>query len=412
MPDSTTVFVNGTAVLPDRLLPQAAVVCRGGRIAAVAAEASLQWPDDAAVIDAQGGYISPGFVDQHVHGGGGADFMDAQPQAVRTAIAAHTRHGTTSIFPTTTTGTPAQIRAMLDACAAVAADWKPSDGARLAGVHLYGPYFAHDKIGAHPRGLERDPDPTEYLPILDEGLVRVATCAAELPGAQAFYRAAADRGCLVTCGHSNASWTEMQRAFDAGMRHVDHFWSAMSSVPSIRQRLGTPMQGSMEQFVLFHKEMSTEVIADGQHLSPELLEFAFRMKGPDRLCLVTDSARCLDSPPGDYHIGSKTNGTLFHYDGQMARALDTGNIASSTRGMDHMVRHMACVTSAPLHEVVRMASLTPAHRIGLSKDRGSLDAGKLADLVLLSRDLHVRGVYISGVQAAGQTAPAAHAPMA
>ncbi len=123
------------------------------------------------------------------------------------------------------------------------------------------------------------PSSTEYQIYFDSGLVRIATCAAELPGAAEFYNMASDHKCLITCGHSNSTWSEMQSAFDSGMRHVDHFWCAMSSVPSIRQRCNVPMQGSMAEFVLLNPEMSTEVIADGSHLAPELLEFAFRMKG-------------------------------------------------------------------------------------------------------------------------------------
>ena len=124
----------------------------------------------------------------------------------------------------------------------------------------------------------------------------MATCAAELPGATAFYQEAFERGYLVTCGHSNATWSQMRAAFKAGMRHVDHFWCAMSSISGLRQEHGFPMQGSMEQFVLMESAMSTEVIADGQYLSPELLEFAYRMLGPDRLCLVTDANRAMDMP--------------------------------------------------------------------------------------------------------------------
>ena len=158
-------------------------------------------------------------------------------------------------------------------------------------MHLYGPYFAEDKVGCHPANGRRSPERQEYDRYFVTRLIKIATCAAELAGALAFYRAARKRRCLITCGHSNSSWTEMQRAFDAGMRHVDHFWCAMSSVPSIRQRLQVPMQGSMAEFVLMNPEMSTEVIADGFHLAPELLEFAYRMKGANRLLLVTDSNR-------------------------------------------------------------------------------------------------------------------------
>jgi N-acetylglucosamine-6-phosphate deacetylase len=286
---------------------------------------------------------------------------------------------------------------MLDACAAVQRSWKPGDHARLAGVHWYGPYFGADKVGAHPAGFERPPDPAEYLPALDRGLVRIATCAAELPGAEDFYRAARARGCLATCGHSNASWSEMQRGFEAGLRHVDHFWCAMSTTDSIRRRLGAPFQGSMAEFVLMHGEMSTEVLADGEHLAPELLEFAFRFKGPSRLCLVTDANRGVDMPPGEYLIGPIEAGRPFTHNGRVGLGPD-GGLASTVHGMDHMVRVMVAQTSASLAEAVRMASLTPAERVGMADRAGSLEVGKWADVQVLSPDLHTLRVFVGGVE--------------
>jgi N-acetylglucosamine-6-phosphate deacetylase len=178
----------------------------------------------------------------------------------------------------------------------------------------------------------------------------------------------------------------MQRAFDAGVRHVDHFWCAMSSVSSLRERFGTPMQASMEQFVLAQPEMSTEVIADGKHLSPELLDFAFRMKGPSRLCLVTDSNRAMGMPPGDYRFGPQEDGTWIKSDGEVGFVPGQG-LASSVVGMDAMVRTMAHQTSARLLDVIRMASLTPAERVGIAGDCGSLEIGKQADILVLDRSL-------------------------
>ena len=402
---TSQVFTNGTAILPDRLLPDATVICSAGRITAVGPARKIKVPRDAEVTDARGGYISPGFVEIHVHGGDGADFMDGTPEAVRTAIGAHTRHGTTSIFPTTTTGTPAQLDAMLKACATVQREWGPSAGARLQGVHFYGPYFAEDKVGAHAPQGRRDPLPEEYLEYFSRKIIKVATCAAELPGAETYYRAAKKAGCLVTCGHSNSSWTEMDRAYRAGMRHVDHFWCAMSSVPGMRQRLGTPMQGSMAEFVLMHREMSTEVIADGHHLAPELLRFALAMKGPDRLCLVTDSNRALDMPLGEYRIGPKEDGTLFYSDGFVGRMPATGTLASSIMGMDTMVRTMARATKAPVQDVIRMASLTPAERAGVARKVGSLEKGKCADVLVLDKKLAVKRVFVGGEEYRGR-APA------
>ncbi len=184
------------------------------------------------------------------------------------------------------------------------------------------------------------------------------------------------------------------------MRHVDHFWCAMSSVPSIRKRCGTPMQGSMEQFVLAHEEMSTEVIADGCHLAPELLNFAFRMKGARRLCLVTDANRAVDMPPGQYVFGPQSTGTFFQSDGNVGFVPGQG-LASSVRGMDHMVRTMAAAGAASPPGSVRMASLTPAERVGMESDIGSLAPGKRADILVLSESLQVERVFIGGEEFRG-----------
>src|SRR5439155_4249667 len=146
--------------------------------------------------------------------------MDGSVEAVETINRAHLRRGTTTIFPTTTTGSPTQVRRMIDACLDVQRKRTPAAGARIAGVHLYGPYFAEKKVGCHSVEGRRDPEASEYDEYFRLGIVRIATCAAELPGADAFYRAARRRKCLVTCGHSDATWTEMARAFKAGMRHV------------------------------------------------------------------------------------------------------------------------------------------------------------------------------------------------
>jgi N-acetylglucosamine-6-phosphate deacetylase len=394
---SYTVF-RGNVVLPDRVLPAGVVIVADGRIVDVRSAQDCQLPASAQIFDARDGFICPGFVDIHTHGGGGSDYMDGTPDAIRTANRAHARHGTTTVLPTTTTGSPAQLDNMLSAVELVANSWTSRDGARIGGVHWYGPYFSTNKIGAHPKGFERNPDPAEYEPALARGIIRSATCAAELPGAVEFCRAARAAGCLVTCGHSEASWPEMEKVFEAGMRHVDHFWNAMSSTDSIRRRLGTPQRGSMAEFVLYHPEMSTEVIADGHHHAPEMLQFAFRMKGPTRLCLVSDCSRALDMPPGLYRLGPNENGEPVEHNGVVGLLPGTDKLASSVVAMDHMVRTMLQNTDADLPQVIRMASLTPAELVGLDTDRGSLEPGKLADVVVLSKDLQVERTFIGGVE--------------
>ena len=353
--------IAGDIILPDRILEQGLVLVEDGRIASI--QPAWDIPEGVRRVQHTGRFIAPGYVDIHVHGAAKADYMDGAAEAVRTVNRAHARHGTTTIFPTTTTGSRARLEAMISACEDVRDTWIAADGARIGGVHFYGPYFAPDKVGCHSPDGRRDPVREEYEHFLSRDMVRIATCAAELPGALDFYRFARDAGCYVTCGHSNAEWSELEAAFAAGMRHVDHFWCAMSSVSSLRGRFGTPMRAGMEQYVLWNKEMTTEVIADGEHLSDELLNFAFAMIGPDRLCLMTDANRAMDAPPGRYRFGSQDDGTWVVSDGRTVRG-DDGGLASSMCGMDRMVQVMARATRAPLPDIVRMASLTPANNSG------------------------------------------------
>jgi N-acetylglucosamine-6-phosphate deacetylase len=200
--------VRGDLILPDRILKGACMEVVGGRIVSIDGDGSAG--PGARSITVSDGYISPGFVDLHVHGGHGADYMDGTVEAVRTVNRAHLLHGTTSIFPTTTTGSPRQLERMIRSCVEIRDRWSINDGARIAGVHFYGPYFAAEKVGCHSVLGRRDPSAEEYERFFAFGIIRIATCAAELPGAEAFYQAAQKQGCLLTCGHSDANWTEMQ----------------------------------------------------------------------------------------------------------------------------------------------------------------------------------------------------------
>ncbi len=187
----------------------------------------------------------------------------------------------------------------------------------------------------------------------------------------------------------------MEAAFRLGMRHVDHFWCAMSSVVSLRPRFGFPMQASMAEFVLSNSEMSTEVIADGCHLSPELIRFAWQIKGCKRLCLVSDCNRAMDMPAGRYAFGDQSDENWIYSDGHVGRT-EQGGLASSVMAIDSMIRNVATTTDIPLHEIIRMASLTPAERTGIADKVGSISVGKKADLVILSNRLQVENVYLSG----------------
>jgi N-acetylglucosamine-6-phosphate deacetylase len=394
--------INATLVLPDREVAGGAIDVDSGRIAAVGREDALPaW--SGSVVDAAGAFVAPGFVDLHVHGGDNADFMDGTVEAFETAVRAHTRHGTTSILPTSTVARHEQIITFLENTRTLQRRGaQPDKGlGRVVGAHFYGPYFNEEKVGCHSKDRARPPVRAEYEQYLEfADVMLTATCAPELPGADDFFRAAAAKGVRLNAGHSNATWGEMAAAYDQGMRHVDHLYCAMSSVSSLRERCGTPMQASMLEFVLATDDMTTEVIADGRHLSSELLRFVARVKGVARTALVTDCSRALDQPPGLYTFGPLEGGETFYSDGGVGLMPGSANLASSVRGMDFMVRHMHQQVGLDLPAAVRMASLTPATVIGMQNEIGSLAAGLRADFQFLDAGLEVTRVFVDGEEVA------------
>jgi N-acetylglucosamine-6-phosphate deacetylase len=440
------MLILGDLILPDRVVEHGALLVRKGRIEAAGTVGELKAQAAQDQLIEHDGYIAPGYVDLHVHGGGGADFMDATDEAFETALAAHLRHGTTGIVPTTTVARHEQTLAMLAQCrrfcdesvanalrgpqggvsvgnALRGVPESPTDVAtpidsrerhrgrslqrttatspaatpRVLGAHLYGPHFRYEARGCHPAALYHEPLAAEEADLLKlADVIITATIAPELPDAERFALDCQQRGIRLNAGHSLATFEQMQAAIGWGVRHVDHLFCAMSDKTKLRAAQAYPMQGGVQEATLFFDELTTEVIADGKHLSADLLMLAYKIKGPDRLALVTDCSRALDMPEGEYLFGPLDGGEPFiHRDG-VGIMPDGAGLASSTQGMDHMVRTFHTLTGLPLHEVIRMATLTPARIIGVEHELGSLEGGKRADVLLLDRSLQVRKVMIGG----------------
>lgn len=392
----SSVLANAKVILPDRIVDSGWVVIDGNRIASLGDGVPPSSPSSPAV-DLHGHFLAPGFIDLHVHGGAGADFMDGTRDAFRTVCVAHARHGTTSLLPTTTVARHEQHLAFLETCRALKRDG--TGGARILGAHFYGPYFALDARGCHPAAPVRPPAPGEYAQYLVySDCISTATVAPELPGAEGFVRACRNHGIRCNAGHSYATFDQMADAIGWGVRHVDHLFCAMSDRARLRQTQTYPMRGGVMEATLFFDELTTEVIADGKHLQRELLQLAHKIKGPDRLALVTDCNRALDMPDGEYLFGPQDGGEpILRRDG-VGVMLDGTALASGVVGMDHGLRTFHQLTLVPLHEVVRMATLTPARIAGWDHEIGSLAVGKRADLVVLDQDLQVRAVYVDGQQ--------------
>ncbi len=388
---AVTVFANATLVMPDRLVPGASLVVEDGRIA----EAGTR---HAGAIDLDGMYLAPGFVDLHVHGGNGADFMDGTAEAFRTVCRCHAKHGTTSLTPTSTVATGPQYDTFLALCRELYGD--VPGGARIVGSHFYGPYFARPARGCHPDQEFLIPAPANaerFMPLADV-MPLVVTVAPEIDNAEWLVRTYSPRGVRFNAGHSHATFPQVEAAVSWGVRHVDHLFCAMSDRARLRQSQTYPMRGGVLEATLFFDELTTEVIADGKHLTPELLRLAYKVKGPDRLALVTDSMRAVDLPDGDYWFGAEGSGEKVRKMDGVGVTLEGTALASCVMGMDHCLRTMHFAAGVPLPEAVRMATLTPARILGIDKDVGSLEAGKRADLVVLDRELNVRRVYVGGEQ--------------
>jgi N-acetylglucosamine-6-phosphate deacetylase len=388
-------FTGGTIILEDRLLPAGYVAVEGSRIKTVCSALAAPAVKRGTIVDLRGGYLAPGFIDLHVHGGDGADFMDATPEAFTTICRAHARHGTTTLCPTTTVARHDQHLTFLTTCRRLRQE--DTGGARLAGAHFYGPYFGAEACGCHPKEFARAPDPAEYQQYLCfADSIATATVAPELPGAEGFVRACRAQGIRCNAGHSHATFDQMEAALNWGVRHVDHLFCAMSDRARLRQSQAYPMRGGVMEATLFFDELTTEVIADGKHLQRELLLLAYKTKGPDRLALVTDCNRALDRPDGEYLFGPLDGGEPFERRDGVGLMPDGKALASGVMGMDHAVRTFHEATGVPLADVVRMASLTPARIIGREQELGSIAVGKLADLVVLDGALQVRDVYLAG----------------
>ncbi len=386
-----TVFTNATLVMPDRLVLHASLGVEDGRIVEVGGSR-------AGGIDLEGMYLAPGFVDLHVHGGDGADFMDGTADAFRTVCRCHARHGTTSLTPTSTVATGPQYDTFLALCRELRGD--VPNGARIVGSHFYGPYFARPARGCHPDQEFLIPAPENaerFMPLADV-MPLVVTVAPEIENAEWLVRAYSPRGVRFNAGHSFATFPQVEAAVSWGVRHVDHLFCAMSDRARLRPSQTYPMRGGVLEATLFFDELTTEVIADGKHLTPELLRLAYKVKGPDRLALVTDSMRAVDLPDGEYWFGAEGSGERVRKRDGVGVTLEGAALASCVMGMDHCLRTTHFAAGVPLPEAVRMATLTPARILGIDKEVGSLEPGKRADLVVLDRELNVRRVYVGGEQ--------------
>lgn len=386
--DTKIKIHNGKILTPYRII-QGTVVVIDGKIREVV-EGNVEVPG-ALEIDARGQYIAPGFIDIHVHGGGGHDFMDGTEEAFLKIAETHARFGTTAMLPTTLTSEKEELYKTLELYKQ--ANKNNKSGAQFLGIHLEGPYFAMSQRGAQDPRYIRNPDPEEYKDILSRSSdIKRWSAAPELKGAIEFGNYLRSKGILVAMAHTDAIYEEALVAFEAGYTLATHFYSCMSGVS---RRECFRYAGVIETAYLID-EMDVEIIADGIHLPAPLLKLIYKIKGPDRIALITDSMRAAGMPPGDSILGSKHNGLKVLVEDGVAKLPDRTSFAGSVATSDRLVRNMIRMADVPMLEAVKMASQTPANILGIGKSKGSLIIGKDADIVIFDDDIQIQTTMVQG----------------
>ena len=374
-----TIISGGKIIGPNQVFQGHSVIIAEGRIEAITPGPVATSSADR-VIDAQGMWIAPGFIDIHVHGAAGHDTMDATPEALYGMARFFAAHGVTSFYPTTMTATRDSINAALRNVETTA---PAADGARSLGVHLEGPFFNPDYKGAQPPTHLRLPDPAEYTEWLTNDRVKLMTLAPELDGALALIETGVQHGVEFAAGHSGADLECISVAADLGLRQGTHTFNGMLG-------LHHRQPGTLGA-ILTDDRIYAQVIADGIHVHPAMVKLLVRAKGVDRTILITDAMRATGLPDGRYMLGDSVT---FVQDG-IAR-LAEGNLAGSTLTMDAGIRNLITFADLSIPEAVATATHVPAEAMRLNGQKGVLTSGADADIVLFNDSIEVRLTMIAG----------------
>ena len=374
-------IINGRVLTPEGWLEGGSVIIDGNKIKAVSN--SDLYIVDAQIIDAKGCYVVPGGVELHVHGGGGRDFMEGSEEAFRVAIKAHMKHGTTSIFPTLSSSTVPMIEAACETCQKLMEE----ENSPVLGLHLEGPYFNPKQAGAQIPEWIKAPVAEEYEPLLDKyPCIKRWDEAPELPGSIDFIKACCKHGVLASIGHTRATYNDVVAGHRAGMMHATHFYNAM---PVVYKEHEFKVPGTVES-VYALQDMTVEVIADGIHVPPVMLNVVYQIKGVEKTALITDS---LAYAASEGNVSSEPSVILE--DG-VCKLADHSALAGSIATMDVLIRTCIHRAEIPMVDVFRMVSETPAKIMGIFDRKGSIEEGKDADIMMFDDDIDLTYVMQMG----------------
>ena len=390
-----TLIRNVRLVLPERVLQNGWLVISGSRISDYGTGPAPDGNYDQT-IDGEGSFLSPGFIDMHVHGASGCEFYDEEPEAPETVLKTHLKFGTTTMLPTASAMRHERCVAFLKRIAERYEGMQDrSDLPDIPGIHMEGPFIDAEVLGGMIKGSCRPVDmqqAMEYLEIAP--FIKRWTIACEFEHAHELGRILDARGIMAAIGHSNATLAQVYEAYDAGFRSITHLYSSCSSY----HRNGAYREGGIVEAAFLMDEMDVEIIADGCHLPKEFLQLIYKIKGEDHIALVTDASRYtrLDVPEGQIiRSGVEEQPSLYIENGVAVLeggACFAGSIATS----DRLVRTMVKIAGISLCSAVKMASLTPARMIGIDGEVGSIRRGKRANLLIFDEDIRIRRIFKGG----------------
>ncbi|MFI0212841.1 N-acetylglucosamine-6-phosphate deacetylase [Streptomyces lydicus] len=380
-----TVLAGARIARPSGVVGSGRITVEGGRIAGVHSRDvdPAGGGDAAGVVDLTGHLIVPGFVDMHVHGGGGGSFSSADPGECMTVVETHRRRGTTSMVASTVTGELTELARQ----AAVLAELVQQG--ELTGIHFEGPFISPQRCGAHQPGLLRDPDPADVRKLVDaaHGTAVMMTVAPELPGGLASVRLLAEAGVVAAIGHTDSSYDATREAIDAGATVATHLFNAM---PPLGHRAPGPVAALLED-----ERITVELINDGTHLHPAVLQLAVREAGAGRVAFITDAMGAAGMSDGMYPLGPMR---VEVRDGvaRISEGPTAGSIAGSTLTLDRAFKRAVTLDGLTVDQAVQALSVNPARLLGIDDRVGSLEVGKDADLVVLDAAWDVVGVMRRG----------------
>ncbi|MBQ7160526.1 MAG: N-acetylglucosamine-6-phosphate deacetylase [Clostridia bacterium] len=370
-------IVNGKIVLPDGTV-EGKALAYGEKVYGIVDPFGL--PEGAEVVDAGGNYVSPGFIDMHIHGYLGADTSDGDPAGVRTMAEGVLKNGVTTFLPTTMTVSEAEINAALDSVRSLKAESESWNGARIAGVNLEGPYINPKKKGAQAEEHIKAPDAAFIKKNAD--IIRIVTIAPEMDeNCAAIREITSDTNVRVSIGHTDATYEQAIEGIEAGATHITHLFNAQT--PLHHRKPG--VVGAALKY-----PVSCELIADTFHVHPGLFGLVYAVKR-DKLVLITDCTRAGGMPDGEYSLGGQKT-----FVKGIQCLLEDGTIAGSVLKLNAAVRNLRDHAGITVAEAVACATVNPAKALGIDGECGSLEPGKRADIIIFDENIEIKKAIIAG----------------